>query len=75
MFIRNFILGFLLIFYTHVVGNYKCRFSVNKNASFSAFLISDFTKEQKNKERYDLKMVFLLSSRNDFPESLTISHL
>ena len=29
---------------THVSGNYKCRFSVNRNASVSASLITDFQK-------------------------------
>jgi len=34
---------------TTVVGNYKCTKSVNNDASFSVFLTSDFTKEQKTK--------------------------
>jgi len=37
--------------YPPVIGNYKCKKSVNNDASYSAFLISDFAKEQKIKER------------------------
>jgi hypothetical protein len=39
-------LAFLTLWLLHVSGNYKCRFSVNKNASKSASLISDL---QRNK--------------------------